>query len=207
MSYLTYLKSLLNEENVLDHINYWYDKNTRSWVIQRKDKSGNQIETAEYQYNKPNRDKLSKEYNLSSNKIIKESVGDLLVPMSDKEYESTVSPQAYKIGTMVREIRNYLDDKGYEYGNYGPYPERYKKGNVSFRIYNQTELMSMDMLYHHTGKRIEIVPYTNKVTITDQGIKLFKDKAISAIDDNDAQNEVDVRVKNESVGDLLVPMS
>jgi hypothetical protein len=66
----------------------------------------------------------------------------------------------------------------------------------------------MDMMYHyHKGKRTDIIPYINKSTMSDQDIKSFKDKAISTIDDNDTQNEVDTRVKNESVGDLLVPMS
>lgn len=30
------------------HVEHWYDKNTRSWVVQRKDKAGNQVGTADY---------------------------------------------------------------------------------------------------------------------------------------------------------------
>jgi hypothetical protein len=138
------------------------------------------------------------------NKLLNEGkVGDLLTPMTDKEYKSRVSPQMYKIQTMIQEVKDYLVSKGFIFGTYGPYPERYKKGEFSFRIYNQIETLSMDMLNHDAGNRTDIIPYTSKMGMTDEDIKSFKDKTVRAIDSLD----VDVRVKNESVGDLLVPMS
>lgn len=40
------------------HIESWYDRYTRSWVVQLKDREGNQIGDAEYVGNKQDRDRI-----------------------------------------------------------------------------------------------------------------------------------------------------
>lgn len=39
-------------------IDTWYDRSTRSWVVQLKDREGNQIGDAEYTGNKQDRDRI-----------------------------------------------------------------------------------------------------------------------------------------------------
>ena len=48
-------------------IDYWYDKNTKSWVVQRKNNRGDQIGNADYVYSKEEALKLAKEYNEEAN--------------------------------------------------------------------------------------------------------------------------------------------
>lgn len=40
------------------YIDTWYDRHTRSWVVQLKDREGNQIGEAEYVGNKRDRDRV-----------------------------------------------------------------------------------------------------------------------------------------------------
>lgn len=43
---------------MITSLEYWYDRNTKSWVIQYKDASGNQVGDAEYQHSKPTAEEL-----------------------------------------------------------------------------------------------------------------------------------------------------
>ena len=64
---IDFLKSLTGEA-VKMKIDVWYDRYTRSWVVQLKDVSGNQIGTADYVYTKREAeliaDRLKKEHNI-----------------------------------------------------------------------------------------------------------------------------------------------
>ncbi len=43
-------------------VDYWYDSNTKSWVVQRKNNRGDQIGNADYVYSKKEASDLLKEY-------------------------------------------------------------------------------------------------------------------------------------------------
>ncbi len=51
------------------HVEHWYDKHTRSWVVQKKDKEGNQVGAADYVGRKHEAESLRAEY---EKKIVKE---------------------------------------------------------------------------------------------------------------------------------------
>lgn len=57
----------INNLDLIEKINkveYWYDKYTKSWVVQRKNKYGNQIGRADYVYSKKEALDLVKKYRL-----------------------------------------------------------------------------------------------------------------------------------------------
>jgi hypothetical protein len=43
-------------------VDYWYDSHTKSWVVQRKNKRGDQIGNADHVYTKEEALRLAKEY-------------------------------------------------------------------------------------------------------------------------------------------------
>lgn len=53
-------------------VDYWYDKNTKSWVVQRKDNRGDQIGNADYVYSKKEALDLVKHYNEEFDREYKE---------------------------------------------------------------------------------------------------------------------------------------
>jgi hypothetical protein len=52
----------INEEKEVAKIDYWYDKSEKSWVVQKKDKGGNQIGYADYVYTKKEATDLAAQY-------------------------------------------------------------------------------------------------------------------------------------------------
>lgn len=48
-------------------VEVWYDRATRSWVVQRLDADGNQIGTADYVHSKREAQALAKEYERAIN--------------------------------------------------------------------------------------------------------------------------------------------
>ena len=56
------------KESIPDHIKYWYDRHTRSWIVQLMDNEDNQIDEATYVYKKSEALKQvedwEKEYNI-----------------------------------------------------------------------------------------------------------------------------------------------
>ena len=53
---------IVEEKPDYSSVDAWYDKHTRSWVIQKKDEEGNQVGDADYIGSKEEKDNLVKEY-------------------------------------------------------------------------------------------------------------------------------------------------
>lgn len=52
--------SCANKE--FDHVARWYDRQTKSWVVQRKDAEGNQVGEADYVYSREEAIRLADQY-------------------------------------------------------------------------------------------------------------------------------------------------
>ena len=115
-------------------------------------------------------------------------ISDLLKPVSDKEYESFVSPLMCKINKTLNEITIHLINKGYKYyERIGPYPERYKKGDYSIRVFKyDLPIVSVNGLVYSTGKIDNII---DRMELTDKNIEQFKNKVIRCIDNMGIMNE------------------